>query len=358
MRIRLTSRFKNLRTRLQGWVKGFTEDAYKEHGAWPKVARKFRVAGTRLRRRFQRNLRQIDLGKIELKTITEHSSAIRWVLILVGVYLGAEVASQIIGLFIRPTYMPLPKRVVTAPPFTRISEDYEAVLKRNMFNVEGEIPNPFDQGLLDCLSQAKLSTQRLTLLGTIVMNEDRFSVALLQEEGNVTKIAVRKDDFFFDRYVALKVDRKKLCFQVRSTQELEYIEIPEENLGLLGGTSLSSSGSSGGISVLSETEREISRQTLDAKLANLNEVLQTAKAVPHTDPVTGKRGFLIQSIDVGSIFAELGFQRGDFMSRVNEIELDNPGKGLEAFQKLRSANRVAIEITRNGQNMTLNYSVR
>lgn len=354
MRIRLTPRFKNFRARLQGWL---LHDAEK-HGGLRKVGRKLRAAQTRLRARLPRNLSRIDLRKIEWKKITEHSNAIRWVLILVGVYLGAQLASQIIGLFIRPTYMPLPKRVATAPPSPRISEDYEAILKRNMFNVEGEIPNPFDQGLLDCLSQAKPSTQRLTLLGTIVMNEDRFSVALLQEEGNATKIAVRKDDLFLDRYVALKVDRKKLCFQVRSTQELEYIEIPEENLGLLGGPSISSPGSSGGISVLSETEREISRQTFDAKLANLNEILQTAKAVPHTDPVTGKRGFLIQSIDAGSIFAELGFQRGDFMSRVNEIELDNPGKALEAFQKLRSSNRVGIAITRNGQNMTLNYSVR
>ena len=66
-----------------------------------------------------------------------------------------------------------------------------------MFNVEGTIPEPFDHGQMDCFAQARQTTQPMQLLGTIVMNDDKYSVALIQDEGGKDKIAVKKDDVFF-----------------------------------------------------------------------------------------------------------------------------------------------------------------
>jgi hypothetical protein len=37
----------------------------------------------------------------------------------------------------------------------------------------------------------------MQLLGTIVMSEETYSVALVQEEGNPQKTAVKKDEIFF-----------------------------------------------------------------------------------------------------------------------------------------------------------------
>ena len=151
------------------------------------------------------------------RSVQEHSLIFRMGLTVLAIFLASAIASRIIGtLVVRPTYTPIPPkkhRVIkpTAPP-----EDFSAIENRNIFNVENKIPEPFDQGLLDCFSQAKLSSQRIKLLGTIVMTNEDLSVALIEEEGKGAKTAVKKDELFSDgRFQALKVDRKKFCFQVK-----------------------------------------------------------------------------------------------------------------------------------------------
>ncbi len=292
--------------------------------------------------------------------VDEYASWMRIGLVVLAVFLLAEVASRLSGLFVRPTYTNLPaKKVTTTSPF-KPTEDYDTILSRNMFNVEGKIPEPFDQGLLDCFSQAKMTTQRISLLGTIVMGDESLSVALLQEEGGGPKVGVKKGELFFDgKYEAMKVERKRLCFQVKATQDLEVVEIPEEGGGF-GATLGGGFGGGGeGITPVSESEFSVKRDYLDKQLLNLNDVLQTAKAVPYVDNSTGKfKGFLIQSIEDTSPFKTLGMRQGDVLSAVNAIQLDNPGKGLEAFQALRGTPEITLKVIRGGQEMTISYKVK
>ncbi len=157
----------------------------------------------------------------------------------------------------------------------------------------------------------------------------------------------------------MKVERKKLCFQVKATQDFEYIEIPEDAATVgLSGPSLEGKVSEG-ITAVSETEFVVKQGFLEKNLLNLNEILQTARAVPYIDPSSGKfRGFLVQTIDSGSPFAQLGVKQGDILTGVNDIVLDNAGKGLEAFQRLRSSPNIALEVLRGGQKTTLSFSVK
>lgn len=302
---------------------------------------------------------EFDLKKVDVNQVNEYSHYIRWGLVVLALFLLAEIAARVIGLSIRTAYAPMPKRNVPAPQQTLTSgSEYDSITRRNMFNVEGKIPQPFDQGLLDCLSQAKPSSQRMLLLGTIVMNDDSHSVALVQEEGSTTKLAVKKDEAFFDgKFVAKKVERKKLCFQVRASSEFEFIEIPDDSLGMgMGAPALSGSD---GITPVNDKEFVVKKSFLDEKLLNLYEILQTARAVPYTEPGTGKfMGFLVQSIEPGSPFAQLGVRQGDILTNVNDIVLDNAGKGLEAFQKLRNSPKVSLGIVRGGDKTKLSYDVK
>lgn len=300
---------------------------------------------------------EFNLQKLDLKSITERSNWIRWGLVVLAVFLLAEITARFIGLFVRPTFTALPRKPISNSARNSVGEDYDSITRRNMFNVEGKIPEAFDQGLLDCLSQAKLSQQRLILLGTIVMNDEGHSVALVQDEGSGLKLAVKKDEMFSDnRYQALKVDRKKLCFQVKSTQELEFIEIPEDPSLLNAGPALSGGE---GIVPVNDKTFAVKKNFLDEKLLNLNEILQTARAVPYVEPGTGKfMGFLVQSVDSNSPFSQLGIRQGDVLTGVNDIVLDNAGKGLEAFQKLRNSPKVVLDIIRGGEKTQLSYDVK
>lgn len=320
-----------------------------------QVGPRVRKMGAAVRRHIPKNIGTLR----DVKKISEYPGLLRWGLVVFVLYLLSGVAAKTIGLFIRPTYSALPpKRLSSERIASRPREDYDAILRRNMFNVQGKIPEAFDQGLLDCFSQARPTTQRLVLHGTLVTNSDAHSVALVQEEGKTDKVAVKKDDVFFEKYLTLKVDRKKLCFQVQSTQELEFVQIPEENVAFGMGASLEGRRAEG-ITPVSETSFVVSRRFLDEKLGNLNQILQTARAVPYIEPGSNKfRGFLVQSIDPDSPFASLGIRQGDVLTGVNDMLLDNPGKGLEAFNKLRNSPKVSLKVMRGGQEYEFSYDVK
>lgn len=303
----------------------------------------------------------LDLRKVDLSNIAQYSPWIRWGLTVLAIFLLAEVVARAIGLYIKPGYLPVAQRGSAAKKRVVPQEDFEAILRRNMFNVEGFIPDPFDQGQVDCFTQARQSSQRIELLGTIVMSNEKFSVALLQREGSADKIGVKEDEVFFDgKFQAMKIDRKRLCFQILATQEFEYVEIPDEfRESGPSGPALTTSGAATGIKAVSDGKFEVQQSFLEKNLLNLNEILQTARAVPYTEPGTGKfKGFLIQSIDNSSPFAQLGIRQGDILTAVNDIVLDNAGKGLEAFQRLRNSPKVSLEVLRGGSKTTLSYDVK
>lgn len=327
--------------------------------AFPKRS-KMRRLGATLRKRIPRNIKQMkfDPKNIRLETVSENSFWFNWGLTIFAVLLASFLSARIIGIWLRPKYQPLPpKRVAfTKPPTPQ--EDYTVIEQRNIFDVENKIPEPYDQSLMDCFSQARPSTQRISLLGTIVMGDDKLSVALIQEDGKGEKIGVKKDEVFFDRFQVMKVDRKKLCFQVKASQDFEFIEIPEENLGLGAGPSLGLSKAREGITPRSESSFEVKSDFLQSQLKDLNKVLETAKAVPYQDQSGKMKGFLVQTIEPDSPFAALGITQGDILTGVNDIQLDNMGRGLEAFNRLRNSNQINLKIIRNGQEMNLNYDVR
>lgn len=302
---------------------------------------------------------KFDPEKIRLESVSEHQGKFRWGLLLLSVFLASAIASRITALLIKPTYTPIPPKPILAQKTPTPYEDLSIIEQRNIFDNENLIPEPFDRGMLDCFSQARPSTQGIKLLGTIVMNDETLSVALVEGSSPNQKQAVKKNEVFFEgsnQYQALKIDRKRICFQVKSSQEFEYVEIPEE--GGLNVAGLSMGGSSrDGIIVSGENRFQIKKAFLDEQMNNLANILQTAKAVPAIEG--GKmKGFLIQSIEEDSIFSSLGLGEGDVLKQVNGITLDNAGKGLEAFTALKGSNKIELTINRGGQEQTLQYEVK
>lgn len=315
-----------------------------------------RLSRTRTPKQVFGVIRQKLPQKIDINSVQEHSLFFRMGLTVLAIFLAAAIASRIIGTyFIRPTPPPVPPKKFRISKPAAPQEDFTAIENRNIFNVENKIPEPFDQGLLDCFSQAKISSQRIKLLGTIVMTNEDLSVALIEEEGKPSKTAIKKDEVFADgRLQALKVDRKRFCFQVKQTQELEFVEIPEDQNGLspFGGGALAQ-----GISRISDTGYAIKQNYLEQQLNDINNVLQTAKAVPYTMD-NKMKGFLIQNIEPDSPFAALGIKQGDVLLSANDIVFDNIGNGLTAFQNLRNSRKIEMKILRGGQEIPFTYEVK
>lgn len=94
---------------------------------------------------------------------------------------------------------------------------------------------------------------------------------------------------------------------------------------------------------------------LDKTFSDLASVLQTARAVPYKGADGKFSGFELESIEKTSELRKLGFLPGDVMTQVNDVALDNAGKGLEAFQTIRFAKVIKVHLLRKKKRLVLTY---
>ncbi len=86
----------------------------------------------------------------------------------------------------------------------------------------------------------------------------------------------------------------------------------------------------------------------DRLLGDLGGLATKARFMPHFEQ--GRLdGFRIDAIRADGLFSKLGLQNGDVIQRIAGFSLDSPEALLEVLQKARSANRLEVEMSRNGQ---------
>src|SRR5262245_25211181 len=66
-----------------------------------------------IRRRLPRDWRARD-GKFDPKEMLDHPGWFRWGLLIVGTYLAAEIAANVTGVLVRPSYLNVPKKAPVA----------------------------------------------------------------------------------------------------------------------------------------------------------------------------------------------------------------------------------------------------
>lgn len=112
-----------------------------------------------------------------------------------------------------------------------------------------------------------------------------------------------------------------------------------------------------GIKALDESNYEVPRNEVDRALANLNDLAMQARIVPAFKDGQAE-GFKLFSIRPDSLYSKIGIVNGDVIKRINGFEMNSPEKALEVYTKLKDANRIDIELDRNGQSLRKTYNVR
>jgi hypothetical protein len=107
---------------------------------------------------------------------------------------------------------------------------------------------------------------------------------------------------------------------------------------------------------VSETEYVLTRHGLDVLLEHSPELFQHARLVPEQEggTVVGIRIFGLREDDT---LRRLGLQNGDRVERLAGQPVNDPQKALEAYVKVRTANRVLLEISRHGKPVKIVYRV-
>jgi len=108
----------------------------------------------------------------------------------------------------------------------------------------------------------------------------------------------------------------------------------------------------GGPRAVVSAERTIRRDALD-----LDQLSTGARGVPafRQGALVGIRLFAIRP---GSVYDQAGLRAGDVIQRINGHRLDSPDAALEAYQELRTAQWVEVEVHRDDSVLMLRYQLQ
>lgn len=111
-----------------------------------------------------------------------------------------------------------------------------------------------------------------------------------------------------------------------------------------------------GITRVDATHFTIARDLIDRALASTSSLARAARIVPSL--VDGRpAGFKLFAMRPGSPLVVLGLANGDTLRAINGLSLTSPDRALEAYTRLRAADRLELEVTRRGQPLTLVYEI-
>ncbi|WP_437278869.1 type II secretion system protein GspC [Sorangium sp. So ce375] len=108
---------------------------------------------------------------------------------------------------------------------------------------------------------------------------------------------------------------------------------------------------------VSENEFNVERSAVDHILENQGELMRSARIVPEKegDKIVGIRLFGIRP---DSLLGTLGLENGDRLSSINGFEMSDPQKALEAYARLRTADRLTVSINRKGKPMNIDFNIK
>jgi general secretion pathway protein C len=108
---------------------------------------------------------------------------------------------------------------------------------------------------------------------------------------------------------------------------------------------------------VSETEFNVERSVVDQILENQAELMRSARIVPDKegDKVVGIRLFGVRP---DSLLGTLGLENGDRLSSINGFEVSDPSRVLEAYGRLKNADRLSVSINRKGKPMTIDFNIK
>ncbi len=112
-----------------------------------------------------------------------------------------------------------------------------------------------------------------------------------------------------------------------------------------------------GIQKVSATEYNIDRGVVDKILENQADLMRQARIVPEQENgrVVGIRLF---GVKPDALLGVLGMENGDRLQTINGFDMSSPEKALEAYARLRTAEKLTISLNRRGQNMNLDYNIK
>lgn len=108
---------------------------------------------------------------------------------------------------------------------------------------------------------------------------------------------------------------------------------------------------------ISENQFDVERSVVDTILENQADLMKSARIVPEKEggKIVGIRMFGIRP---DSLLGVLGLENGDRLQSINGFEMTDPQKALEAYARLRTADKLTVSVNRRGKPMTIDFNIK
>ena len=282
-------------------------------------------------------------------------------------YFLANLTGLLLGRFVPEPPLARAVRGSVATKRPNTLQDYEGIFARNLFSSQGVIPGEEStqpgtptQGTDPGGPPVKTSLP-FTLVGTMILQNELRSIATIEDKSASMVYPVRIEDEIPAKARIIKIEPRRVIFVNTASGRREFVELPDDpitggpriSLGTPGGRA---SGGAG-IEKVSPTQFNVSRSEVDKSLADLNNVLTQARAVPNFE--NGQpNGYKLFQIVPGSIYDKLGLQNGDVVAGLNGATINDPGKAFEMLSELKSSNHLELQVKRDGKASSFSYDIR
>jgi general secretion pathway protein C len=142
------------------------------------------------------------------------------------------------------------------------------------------------------------------------------------------------------------VEKDRIVILRNGARETVALKDVEKTAGLISAPAapiVQPSGSGGALVDRKQLQQQLGRP----------EFLSQALIVPNPEG-----GFLVRQIQPGSLYEKLGLRPGDVIKNVNGQALTNMDDVMRLYQQFGTAQRVLVEVQRQGRSETLYYDMR
>lgn len=238
--------------------------------------------------------------------------------------------------------------------------EYDAIIKRNIFNIDGTVPDSSDSNEKFCPAESRPSSLAYKVTGIIFGGDAKSSTVLLEQNSGNKQLVFKLGDNLLPGTVISDITQDRVYITSKNCPEylaLNYPELPsQKRIANKSGNSNVSYSENGFERVGNDTT--VTKQWVNDILTNkLSSALEDARAIPYV--VGGQvKGFSITQIVPDSVYSKLGLKNGDIVSSINGIELNDAARAIQTLNSLRSETKIELDITRDGQPVTLKVSIQ
>lgn len=305
-------------------------------------------------------------------------------LVAIAALLNAQAVTQLVGIGLTPdeTALAAPPPVAKVAPASNASArnpSAEPILSRNPFDhVTGSLHPPVVEDTAVASSNVDMSDpwnapvcDGVKVLVITASSDPDWSFAALAGGGETKSVLRRRGGELGGKKLYF-VGWDRVWFQNGSSlcqaQLFKQPDLPAARpapaAAVVEPAAVAKGGAPGldpalakGIQKISPNEFNIDRGVVDKILENQSELMRQARIVPEQEngKVVGIRLFGVRP---DTLLGVLGMENGDRLQTINGFDMASPEKALEAYARLRTADKLVVQVNRRGQNMNLDYNIK